>query len=229
VNGSVVVTGKNLNRSQWYHVELYVKVADSGGIIQTRIDGILDCNYSGDTKPGAGTTITGVEIANASNGQWVRTRCFDDLAVKDNGWPGDVRFDAALVPLTDTVTVEWDCSTGVDHRALVDEVPPVTTDYVYTAVNGERDLYELSNWTGSGKTPQFLTQWHYGYKDTADAQQVKQLLISNAVESLGAACNVPNGAYLQLWRVLTVNPDGGGAWNESVINVLQIGQEAVVP
>lgn len=126
--GSVVV-----NEAQWHHIQLYVKIDGAAGRIVSYIDGIADIDYTGETNTGAATdTITRVRWASTTIN--VATY-WDDCCFGTGGWPGDRRFDVALVPTSD-VSNSWELSAGSDAYALIDEVPPSDADYIFM----ERDF-----------------------------------------------------------------------------------------
>lgn len=55
-----------LTQSAWNHVQVVYKVADSGGSISVRLNGVEVWAFSGDTKPGAGTTFDTVAFYSGS-------------------------------------------------------------------------------------------------------------------------------------------------------------------
>jgi hypothetical protein len=226
VGSNAVAYGTFMNLDTWYHIQLRVKIADAGGVIQVKLDGNVDIDYSGDTKPGAGTTISYFTLCNETYKSNGAGYFFDDLVIRDDDWPGEVRFDAALVPTGDSV-VAWTPSAGGDNYALVDEVPPSEADYVYSETDGQQDLYTLANWDGAGKTPQFVQQWLRALKDPADSQQVKMLAKLGANLDTSSAFELLTSAEYR-WRCLTTRP-GGGAWTDADVDDLLIGQESVIP
>ena len=104
----------------WYRMDVRVKIADANadptltGRIQLWIDGLLVIDFSGDTKPGADTTIN--VIAGVQNGpdMWTNTYyCYDNLMLNDttgpapdNGRIGEGRI-IALIPNADGTYSQW--------------------------------------------------------------------------------------------------------------------------
>jgi len=98
VNGSLVATGTmTISQSAWYLVELHVKIGDgAAGSLELKVDGISNATYTGDTKPGADTTVTNIWFRNDSSGLGANAFFYiDDIGLNDtagavdNSWCGD--------------------------------------------------------------------------------------------------------------------------------------------
>ena len=96
----------------------------------SRINGLQDIAYS---TTGWDSTIERVLLG-------LRGSYFDDVSYGHSGWPGDIRYEV-LVPNAVQGTNEWTCSTGTDHYALVDEIPPSDTDYLSTDTDDLDDIF----------------------------------------------------------------------------------------
>jgi len=223
VDGVLVGTGTVILPAAWHSIQFHLNVADAG-TLQTKIEGISDIDYSGDTKPGASAVIDSVYLRmTGPGGAPIDHDRWDDFVIGYGGWPGDIWVDA-LYPNGDDV-VQWSRSAGADNYALVDEDPPSDADYVYTTTNGHKDVYTLEDWDGTGKTPLFVVQWCRAKKDSAGSQQIK-LVMDDGTESVSAAEDVLT-SYRYVNRLLMA-PPSGGAWTDAVIDGLKVGQEAVL-
>lgn len=224
VNGAKVADGSvSAVGGSWHLVELYVSISDTGAI-QSKIDGIADIDYSGDTKPGTGTTINGVNFEQSYLNSHVYFY-IDDITIATGGWIGDVRYGAALVPTADTAVKWWEPSTGTDNYALLDELPPSDTDYVSSGSSGAKDLYEMSDWAGDPTSEiQFIVDWIRAKKDVAGDQQIRSIIKSGATESSGGSIDLGT-VYQYYGRILITNPDTAAAWEDAGIDALQAGQE----
>lgn len=222
INSTWIVSGTVItSASTWQHVQMHIVIGDSGSV-QTKVEGIDDIDYSGDTKPGTSDTIQYVLAWTVGTGSTWISHYIDDIVYGTGDWPGDVRFNA-VVPDGDD-SVQWTPSTGVSNYALVDEKPPVDTDYVSSDV-AERDVYTSGDWAGANKTNIFVVHWLRGMKDTAGSRKLKMLAISNGAESIGAEFDLAT-SYTYYSRVITSDPCGGSTWTESAIDALKIGMES---
>ncbi len=222
VGGAWVANGSRVVPNNWHYVEIYISVANAGGIIQTKIDGIDDINFVGDTQSGAATdpVYLYIYVLNQPVGVFSYV---DDLSIGTGDWPHDIRYDA-LVPDSDDA-VQWLRSAGADNYALVDERPASDADFVYTITDGHKDKYTLTDFNAAGKNPLYVMQWCRAKKDVAAAHQLK-LVTDDGVESINGAQNLLT-TYSYLRRLLTTKPSGG-AWTDAALDALKIGQEAVI-
>ena len=229
VNGSKVADGTKpiWDYTRWHHVQLYVYANDSGKVY-TKIDGQADISYSGDTVPSTATDIDYVYFW-ADNKLVTYEWHIDDFtygtADSESDWPGDIRYDV-LLPTADTATQQWDMSTGSTAYSLVDEVAPSDTDNIYTGTNGEQSIHSLGDWTGTGKTPQWVNIWVRAKKDAADASDLKIIDSDGSNTRVGSAVGLTT-AYAHYLKVITTNPDGS-ALSDAGIDGLQVGVESVI-
>jgi hypothetical protein len=132
--------------STWYLIELHFKIANSGGVIELNVDGVLDNSYSGDTL----ATYSNINNVYFQNGAQVALYV-DDIALNDISgavdisWCGDGKI-IAIAPVSDYGTSEFVGSDGnsVNNYDMVEEVPPNDADYVRALAAGEIDRYNLA-------------------------------------------------------------------------------------
>lgn len=228
-NGSKVADGTKpvWDTTRWHHVQLYV-FSDDSGKIYTKVDGLADISYSGDTKPSSASDINYVYFW-ADNLSATYEWYVDDFtfgtAGSESDWPGDIRYDV-LVPTADTATQQWDMSTGVSAYALIDEVAPSDTDNIYTEVNSEQSIHDITDWTGTGKTPQWVNIWVRAKKDAADSSDLKIIDSDGINTRVGSAVGLTT-AYAHYLKVITTNPDTS-ALSDAGIDGLKVGVESVI-
>jgi len=228
VDGAVVQDGTVGHPSGDYHqLTLHVVIDDASGTIEWKVDGNADTSYSGDTKPGTGSTISYVEFFAADPGiSGYNTFYVDDFVMGTGGWPGDYRW-VAVVPNADTGQKDFTPSTGTDNYDLVNDVPPNDTEYVYTDTSGHKDLYDLADYSpASNETIKCVMQWVRAKKDAAETALLRPLLKSGTTESAGSS-NPLTTSWEYYWEIYTEDPDTSSEWDEAGIDALQIGQEYV--
>lgn len=214
-----VATGTIITTAQtWQHVQVRFYIADSG-YIKTKIDGVADIDYSGDTLPSGAASIATFRLRQ-SGGAVQFISYFDDIVFGTGDWPGDIRFDR-IVPDSDD-TAEWTPSAGGDNYALVDEIPPSDADYVTGgSVPTVTDKYTLSDWSGTAKTPQFVVAWARAQKDTAGTIQLDLGVDSNGTEDTTGGEDIST-TYEYYDHISVLNPDGDVAWDEAAIDALKV-------
>lgn len=222
VGNSYVASGSvKISNNDWHHIQFYVSLDDTNGIIQTKIEGIDDIDYTGNVG-GSGATVTKVRLNNTSgstgNNQW------DNLCFGTGGWPGDIRFEA-LVPDGDH-SVEWTPSTGLDNYDLVNNIPP-DAPYVESDTDGDKDIYTLADWDGTDKIPKSVVLWGRAYKTEAEAHQIRLVLDDGGTEDIGDAEDL--GVDIIQYRNKVFNSRlATGAWTAEAINALKAGVQSVI-
>jgi hypothetical protein len=148
---TLAATGSaTLQLNTWYLIEVYIKIADSGGRFVVKVDGVSDIDYTGDTKPGTATTVNVIGFTGAGGGL---TLGLDDLALNDttgttnNSYCGDGKVIALIPTAPGDVTQLTVYSGGVANWTCVDDIPVATSpdDYVEGTITGYYDLYHLAD------------------------------------------------------------------------------------
>jgi hypothetical protein len=227
VGSTVMVTSNTVyTNGTWILVEVHVKIADSGGIIELKLDGTADISYSGDTKPGTETTIDNFYMQYLFNNIY-----FDDLAINDvsgsvdNSWCGDGRV-ILLKPNGNGDVSQLVGSDGnsVDNYALVDEIPSNgDTDYVASATVDEYDLYALENPSLSNVT--ILRAWvESRSRDTVAAGgKVAHVIKTGGTEYNSGDINLLTTYTACRADEYKTNPNTAAAWTLADLNNLQAG------
>jgi hypothetical protein len=214
-SGSVATPG-----DAWQHIQIRATIAASGSYA-TKIDGQPDIGFSGDTLPVADDQITKVSLSG-------RSSSWDDMVFGTGGWPNDLRIDPLYVT-ADTTDADWTPSTGTDHYACVDDVPP-SADYVYTDVDG-RDIYTLADWDdtdGGGnviKEPVAVVTWVQVRKEDGSRDDKVRFLQASGASEVQSDYTSLLTSYQNLHH-LRVEQPGGGAWDKAGVDALLVGIEA---
>lgn len=214
----------------WYYLELKATLNDAGGTLELRIDGKSVQTYTGDTrKTGSATTfdMIAIEPQSSSSDQWV-----DDVYICDatgsinNNFLGDIKIET-LYPNADGTNSQLMGSDGnqVNNYLLVDEAgAPVTTDYVSSAVVGEKDTYNFTNLATTTGPVMGVQISNYAIKTDAGSRSIKALTISSGNTATGTSIPLQTTYNAQL-QVQETNPNGGGAWTIATVNAAEFGVE----
>lgn len=141
----------------WTHLELKATIADSGGVVQVRLDGAQVLSFSGDTRNAGTAEIATVRFSNHFVASGTRHLLrLDDVYLCDtaggrnNDFLGDVRV-VTLRPNADTVQADFTPSAGSSHYSLVAEAPDDDGDGtdVESGTVSHKDLYGYQELTGA--------------------------------------------------------------------------------
>jgi hypothetical protein len=238
VGGSLVDTGTiAFQASTHYLIELHIKMADSEGIVEVKVDGVVDSSYSGDTKPGSDTTFDRFTftIDGFSPDTYIDDLGFNDTdnsdGKDDNSWCGDGKI-VAVFPNANGDSSQLTGSDGnsTDNYLLVDDLPNNgDTDYVVSGTAGQYDLYNL----GAVSLPAGYTIGRV-YAECRSREELAggdsiQLGIKPSGGSEAWSANRPQiTSYARyVGTEYKVNPADSGAWEEADINALQAGVKVV--
>jgi hypothetical protein len=220
VDGVLVETSTEIWETTYPNIELYVKIGGVGRIVAFT-DGVKAIDYSGNTKP---TSATDIQYLRCSMSNAVADFYrVDNITVKTDGYPGDIRY-LAVVPDGDSA-VTWTPSSGGTNYVLIDEVIPSDADYVETAVNTNQDLYDLTDLTFNNAISH-VVQWIRGFS-TPSGGEFKMQIKSGATTSEESTSGLATSAEYAS-RILETDPNTLGAWSKTAFNAALAGQEAVV-
>lgn len=226
VGTTTVATGTfSISTDTWYEIEVHVKIDNTLGSIQLKVDGVMDINFAGDTQPAALSVIDNLLFTRLSSEDYL-----DDLALNDttggadNSWCGDGHV-ILLIPNAAGDTTEWSASPTGSNYLRVDELPPNDdTDYVYSSTSGTVDLYNL---TSSGlPSVEILRVWPEARArdDVAAGGLIGLPIKTNGVQYEGTSVSLLTTYTKQiLGDARTVNPQTSAAWNVSELDALQVG------
>ncbi len=227
----VATTTFNVTYSSWFLFELHVKIADSNGVVEVKIDGVADATgtFTGDTKPDTNTTINTISFTGTD---WNMVMYFDDLAMNDvNGgvddtWCGDGKI-IILKPNANGDSSDLVGSDGnsTDNYLLVDEVPSDgDTTYVESTVVDDYDLYNLEACGLSGVTINRVQVVARGRDTAASGGEIGLRVKTNSSEYTSSNIALVT-TYTQDLRgpEYLTNPQSAGEWSTSELDALQVG------
>jgi hypothetical protein len=218
----------------WLLAQVHVLIANSAGIIQLKIEGLptLDINYSGDTQPGALTTIDRWAVTQGSSSgpsTYVDNVMINDVHDGiDDSWPPDVRF-VMFTPNGNGDRSEQTGSDGnkTDNYLLEDEVPPDgDTTFVVSSTLGEGDLYAMSTAAlpaNSVVDRVFATARIREETAVGDSAQI-------GIKTEGVEYWDAGHAQTTTYRAYNgekhrVNPQTGVAWTQAELDAIQAGTQ----
>lgn len=233
VNGSTQYGTTVLLSNVWYLLEFHLKIANTGGIAELKVDGnAVEATISGDTQ-GSYSTLNEIFFfgtTSASDNSYIH---YDDVALNDtsggvdDSWCEDGHI-VVLNPNANGDSSQWTGSDGnsTDNYALVDEVPSNgDTDYVQDSTSGNKDLYNLASIAAFVAGQSVLRVWAEARARKTDTDAATLLLgvKSGSTEDWDTG-TVLTESYTRIrGEDHVVNPDDSAAWEEADLNALQVG------
>lgn len=163
---------------------------------------------------------------------WTPVGFIDDLYWGDtagaspwNAYFGDCHVEGQVVNGAGTYQ-EWTPSAGIDHVALVDEIPPDNgATYVSSSTPGQREIFgfpAIVPIAGAVFGIQLMPDMS---KTNFDTRQVEGFSRSGGVDSTLPAYTVSNTNFRYYPQVMQVNPATSAAWTISTANAMEGGVE----
>lgn len=154
--GPLLATGSaTLADGVFYYLEVKALIANTSGVFEVRIDGVVDATYTGDTQNAANNSVLAVTLGGyAANNSGV-AGYYDDFYVlnsvgsANNSYLGEQRCEI-MTPTADSA-VAWTRNTGASNFSAVDDAigaPDDDVTYVSSLTSLQKDEYGLSDLTG---------------------------------------------------------------------------------
>jgi hypothetical protein len=226
--GTIVAQGTTLlTAGTPYLIEVYFNIGSSGAI-QTKINGVLDINFSGNTQNQSNNTISQICLGN-NNGEANGTSSpsyWDHLVVDDANWIGN----GHIVPLTPSGAgseTQLTPSTGSNY-SCVNSVPGSDSKFVSGNANGLADTYAVAQLPSGLNTVNCIQILKRGEGQGAPAVGgVEDVFYIGGTYYYGSRQTVPLGALANVLSMYAKSPATGQAWGISEINGMDVGLELV--
>lgn len=216
----------------WYSMQIYVKCADAGGVVQIRLGGQAtdEINFAGDTKAHASSTlISRFLFVNGMATGGTSFTYFDDIVLADSLGAQTWLPDCRILPLAPNGNGNSSGLTGsdgnsVDNYLLVDDGATSDEDATYVAgsVAGTRDTYALPAMPVTPASIVGVMVTGRMRKDDAGARSARVVTRSGGVDYESADIALADG-YLNYTDLRLVDPATGVAWTEAGVNALEAG------
>jgi hypothetical protein len=229
-NGSVLATGgTTLPVGQWTYIEARATIADSGGVVQVRLNGNTanEIDYTGDTRnAGTNTTIDAISMGGSSTTDYFADwYILNTAGTFNNNWRGDVVV-RTLTPNGNGAYSQLSGSDGdtVNNWQLVDEVPPSTSDYVGSQTVDNKDAYTLPDLPATVTTVYGVQVAATMAKSDAGSGAAKILTRSDDTDYTPNTYTLGT-SWSETLELSEADPATTLAWTPAGVNALQVGMQ----
>lgn len=208
----------------FYVVEVYFKVDTSTGVCTTRLNGVQELTYSGNT---GSTLVDGIQLKTPTNNDVH----FDDVIVNDtsgdynNTWP-DRMFIAGIPAVANSDTVQMQSPVSIDNYYIASSfVRPYNLNF-FTAANSTSltELYDAE------PSPIFVTNicavslvsYAHTFLYSPNVTAFKFILRSGTTVYESSELSVTSNlsVFTNIWET---SPTSGVTWTSSEFNSLDVG------
>jgi len=227
LNVGGVVQGTIMMPPNMFHLGLDCKIDSSSGWVKLYTNGKERISMTGNT---GNVNITEWQFGKITAGNFQCEIFGDDIYIDDTTGesmptaPPPIRRFYYIKPNANGNYSNWDGSDGnkTDNYQLIDEVPPITTDFVETISGGISDSYGMTDFTpAAGQTIEALIPIAYAIRG-ATSEQLSLGTRYSSTDVVGSGQNL-SSSYNFAWERQTTKP-GGGAWDQTSVN----GVEALI-
>ena len=204
-----------------YFIEVHIKIADSGGRVEVKVDGVSDIDFTGDTKPDANTQFDKVRLGYCGIATATTYAYFDNFVMDDAAWIGDTKIQA-IVPTGAGNATNWTPSAG-SNFACVDEKPASDADYVSINSNDVTDTYVAGDLVGTVDSIKCVqVQSRTRTDGSPTPTNLKLVIRRSSTDYLSGDKTVPI-AEKGLFNLWETDPSTSVAWIEAGVNAAEIG------
>lgn len=215
-----------LQTNVWYYIEVKYKVDDTTGVVVVKLNGSTTLiNLSNqDTQNGGTAVADAIHFFGDTGSNWD----FGDIyilatdASPNNNFLGDTRVQM-LLPTANGATNDFTPSAGSNFQNVDDASPDDDATYNEASNQGDMDLYQFGNLSGS-PTVFAVQACLMVRKDDAGSQVVREKCRTNASNFTGTNVALSTG-YTVIREVRNINPDSSGAWTATEVNDTEWGIE----
>lgn len=213
--------------SVYTHIGIDFKLHATTGWVYVYCNSTLVASYDGQTNQGA-ADFDRTGLGNIEATTWTGSVCDDVYLDNTSGEaapapPPALRF-FPLLPTGSGYSSQFSGSDGdsVNNYALVDEIPPTTTDYVYDETAGHIDAYTLGDLAlpANGIINAVIPVAYCLQEKAGGARAIKLGTRTGGANATGSAKTMTTGHTLQ-WERQTTKP-GGGSWSDADVDGAEV-------
>ncbi|KPJ63688.1 hypothetical protein AMK68_03330 [candidate division KD3-62 bacterium DG_56] len=222
-----------VNTATWHVFEIYISIANVGGQLVVRINGVPDpgLSFTGDTQPAGDTTFDNLYFMSWRTGSQYWTGWIDDVILNDlaggvnDSWPNGARI--VYLPASGVGnSSQWTPLSLPQNWQEVDEVPVSQADYVHTNAQPRLDLYNLQNLPADAQAVQAARADAWALMSgAATPTTLKPAVRTGGAPFFGPAQGVPLILTL-LSHIWDQNPNTLANWTPADVNAAESGQES---
>ena len=207
----------------FYHIEWYVRISTSVGLLQVRVNEVEKLNLTGlDTQQTANNVVTEICLVAVDGTNATVNMDFDDVVVRDDDWNGDVEV-LALLPTGIGATNNWTATGAATTREAVDEAAPNSdTDYMETATVNDLSLFTYPTIPITSEI-RAVVPIPFAKKTDAGTAKIKSTVRHSGVNYDGAEKAPSDASYEYHPDILMVNPGTATAFTPADWNAIEVG------
>jgi hypothetical protein len=215
--------GLPANYGKVMYVEVYYKPHASSGRLVIKINGRIDCDYTGQTVTGSQSVFHELWIGGGSLNDYVGFY-INDIVVDDANWPGMCNM-AVLAPNEAGAAAQWTPHPAPNWECVNDKIP---TSDEYTSVNSDAqvDSFGVESLPAEAAKVKSMNVHVFPAKEgVPTTTQIKPLLRTSSTDYEGAGI-APATVFKDVKNIWEENPYTNNPWEVGEINAMEIGYKS---
>ena len=205
-------TGNDSLTFGWQCLEVRYKISDTVGVLTVRLDGVEVFTFSGDTKPGADSTIDNIYVGNGSGG--ALPFHIDDFALDTSAWCG-LGYYVALTPNAAGDVTEWTPTGAANYQNV--SIPANDATY-NTGTTGQTDAYAMTTTTLGASMVERVIPFVRASNPAGGTLNVGVKTVGTEYTS---SVTTPTSLAWLVGAEYTVNPNTSSDWTQAQIDAVQ--------
>jgi len=218
---STLVAGSSLSANgviaanSYALIELYAKIAASGGVLQVRVNGATVLTFNGNTKKTANSFVNLQMLCAAGGG----AHYFDDFYMLDTTAPaplntflgnGRIQTDGPNADSASTGLNQWAFTTpqGTDYGNAAN-IPANAAQFNSSSTVGQRMSFRFPAFVTK---PTFLNTWYSANIDVAGVRAITPIYRSNNIDQVGPNPNTLTSSFVYYNQPSIIDPNTNDLW-----------------
>lgn len=221
-NGTNIATGTiPLTAGVFYHIQVRVTIADAGGRVVTKINGVTDIDFTGDTRNGANAsanviTLGGINSSNTTQG-WDDMWICDATGSNNNDFLGDVKVET-IFPTGAGNYAQFIPSAGSNYQNVDESTPNSDTDYNASNTLNDIDTFTMGDLVTTAGEIMGVQHNLHAKKIDAGSRSIKPIARIASSDYLAANDHSLGNSYAVHRQIVELNPATGLDWTIADIN-----------
>lgn len=200
-----------------YHIEVQFYCHDSTGSITVRVNGLEALSATSIDTVNTGVNQVNFLIGGGGPNYMDNLYIYDGTGSYNNDWLGE-RNVYTLMPSGDGSVEEWALSTGSDSYALVDEIPPNTSDYIESDTVDQETILEIGNLPTTNINVIGVQTMALAEKTGTDITEISAAVVGATPVSHVMTQSQPT--YVA--QISETDPDTGLPWENASVDALEV-------
>ena len=209
-----------------YFVEVYYKPHVSSGRLVIKVNGVTDCDYTGQTVPASQSTLDTIWVG-CGAGAYYTVWHINDIVVDDANWP-EVTTMAVIAPNAVGNKNQWiKSATSGENYECVDDKIIVSTDYNATNEAAKIDSFGAEPLPSEAAAVKSVNVHAFAVKEGSPTPTtVKPLIRTGSTDYPASTGKAPGIAMKDIPGIWGQNPYTASPWEVSEVNAMEIGYKS---